>query len=161
PPKTPAAKPPGPLQARIDATLEQVSPSVVTLWYGKPPRHVTGTIVTPDGLVVTCAHLSRKAGDPVEVRLADGRKVRGKVLAKLADGRKIRRGRDLALVQIIPKGPWPAVALGLGDTLTSDDPVLAVGSGDTGLYGPSGTEPPRYVRLGRRLGAGAPAAAGV
>src|SRR5262245_51075561 len=106
PPKTPAAKPPGPLQARIDATLEQVSPSVVTLWYGKPPRHVTGTIVTPDGLVVTCAHLSRKAGDPVEVRLADGRKVRGKVLAKLADGRKIRRGRDLALVQIIPKGPW-------------------------------------------------------
>ena len=52
-------KPPEPLQHSIDSALIKASPCVVSLWYGKPMRHVTGTIVTPDGLIVTCAHLDR------------------------------------------------------------------------------------------------------
>src|SRR5205807_9272308 len=84
-----------------------------------------------------------KAGEAVKIHLPGKKTVKGKVLAKLKEP-------DLALVQITEKGAWPAVEVGSSGTLTDRDPLLALGFGDTGLYGPYGTEPPCYARLGYR-----------
>jgi serine protease Do len=139
PPKSPL-----PLQPEIQAALKKVTPSVVSIWQGVPPRFVaTGIIVTKDGLIVTAGHMRWRMDEALEIHLSGKETVKGKVLAKLKEP-------DLALVQITEKGAWPAVEVGLSGTLTARDPLLALGFGHTGLYGPGGTEPPCYVRLGYR-----------
>jgi S1-C subfamily serine protease len=143
---------PEPLGPRIETVLKRVTPSVVRLSYGegRRPSHATGTVISRDGLVVTCEHMSPKASDIVEAFLADGRRCRAKVLAKLAgDG---DRPRDLALVQLAEEGPWPAVEVGTAADLTARDPLLAMGLGGTGLYGRGRlVDAPCQVRLGHRL----------
>src|SRR5262245_37054806 len=137
-----AAKSPGSLQPAIAATLTKVTPSVVSIWHGKAPRsHLSGIIVTEEGLIVTAGHIGRKVGEAVDIHIPGKKTVEGKVLAK-------HKEHDLALVQITEKGAWPAVEVGSSGTLTDCDPLLALGFGDTGLYGPVGTEPPCYARLG-------------
>ena len=139
-----AAKPPASLQPAIDAALKKVTPSVVSIWHGEAPRsNLSGIIVSKDGLIVTAGHIHCKVGEAVEIHLPGKKTVKGKVLAKLKEP-------DLALVQITEKGVWPAVEVGSSGTLTDRDPLLALGFGDTGLYGPFGTEPPCYARLGHR-----------
>jgi serine protease Do len=140
----PAAKSPASLQPVIAAALEKVTPSVVSIWHGEAPQsHCSGIIVSKDGLIVTAGHIRRKVGEAVEIHLPGKKSVKGKVLAK-------DKEHDLALVQITERGAWPAVAVGSSGTLTDRDPLLALGFGDTGLYGPVGTEPPCYARLGYR-----------
>ena len=143
----------GPLGPRVQEVLERVSPSIVYLRSsGAKGSLVTGTIITSDGLIATCAHMPAKVGDPVDVHLGNNRKAQGKVLTKLAPEGKEIGGRDIALVQLAGKGPWPAVEIGTATGIADDDSLLAVGFGATGLYGGQGDEPPRCVRLGRRLG---------
>jgi serine protease Do len=140
----PAAKPPASLQPAIAATLTKVTPSVVSIWHGEAPQtHCSGIIVSKDGLIVTAGHIHCKVGEAVEVHLPGKRTVKGKVLAKLKEP-------DLALAQITERGAWPAVEVGSSGILTDRDPLLALGFGHTGLYGPVGTEPPCYARLGYR-----------
>src|SRR5439155_21354136 len=100
----PAADGPAPLQPAVDAAVKKVTPAVVSIWYGTPPRHISGTVIAPDGLIVTCGHLKRAAGEAVEVHFAGGKKVGGKVLAKHKD-------HDLALIQIVGTAAWPTVPL--------------------------------------------------
>jgi hypothetical protein len=139
-----AAKAPASLQPVIATSLKKVTPSVVSLWHGDAPRsNLSGIIVSKDGLIVTAGHIHCKVGEAVEIHPAGKKTVKGKVLAKLKEP-------DLALVQITEKGAWPAVEIGSSGTLTDRDPLLALGFGDTGLYGPYGTEPPCYARLGHR-----------
>lgn len=141
---------PEPLSPRIESVLKQVSPSVVSLWYGETPQsHVTGTIISPEGLIVTCEHMRPNVGETVEVRLDDGRRCEGKVLSKLARDKDDRR--DLALVQLVGDGPWRAVEVGTAIGLTEHDPLISVGFGNTGLYVKVGDEPPRQIHLGYRL----------
>jgi serine protease Do len=138
------AKSPASLQPAIAATLTKVTPSVVSIWHGKAPRsHLSGIIVSKDGLIVTAGHIHRKVGEAVDIHLAGKKTVKGKVVAK-------HKEHDLALVQITEKGPWPAVEVGSSGTLTNRDPLLALGFGDTGMYGAVGTEPPCYARIGYR-----------
>ncbi len=144
----------GPLEPRVHQVLERVTPSVVSLWSGGANGpHVTGTIITPNGLIATCADMSAKVGEPVEVHFADGRKAEGKVLAKLDFEGKPIGSQDIALVRLVGKGPWAAIEVGTAAGIRDDDPLLAVGFGSTGLYGGPGTEPPYCVRIGRRVGA--------
>src|SRR5437588_459047 len=139
-----AAKSPASLQPVIAAALTKLTPSVVSIWHGEAPRsNLSGIIVRKGGLIVTAGHIHCKAGEAVKIHLPGKKTVKGKVLAKLKEP-------DLALVQITEKGAWPAVEVGSSGTLTDRDPLLALGFGDTGLYGPYGTEPPCYARLGYR-----------
>jgi S1-C subfamily serine protease len=140
----PTAKLPASLQPAVAAALKKVSPSVVSIWHGDSPQsNLSGIIVGKDGLFVTAGHTHCKMGEVEEVRFVDKKIVKGRHLAKLKDP-------DLALVQITEKGEWPAVEVGSSATLTDRDPLLALGFGYTGLYGPLGTEPPCYARLGYR-----------
>lgn len=138
-----AAKSPAALQPAIAAALTKVTPSVVSIWHGEPPHALSGIIVSKDGLIVTAGHIQCKVGEAVEIHLSGKKTANGKVLVKLKEP-------DLALVQISEKGAWPAIEVGSSGTLSDRDPLLALGFGDTGLYGPSGTEPPCYARLGYR-----------
>ena len=139
-----AAKSSGSLQTAIRAALEKVSPSVVRIGFGKPLQFMSGVIINKDGLTVTAGHIPCNAGESVEVHMPGDKTVKGTLLAKLNEP-------DLALVQIVDKGAWPALDIELSDTISNRDPLLAVGFGDTGLYGPFGTAPPRSVRLGYLL----------
>lgn len=137
----PAEEFPATLQRQIEATLQEVLPSVVSISYGKPERHLTGTAVSDGGLILTCGHLKRDIGDEVEVRCAGKKPAAAKVIAK-------HTTLDVALLQVSGKEKWAAVPLGDSKGLSAQDPLLAVGFGNTGLYRNSPDPPVRYTRLG-------------
>ncbi|MFY8148375.1 MAG: trypsin-like peptidase domain-containing protein [Prochlorococcaceae cyanobacterium] len=80
----------------------------------------SGVIYQADGLILTNAHVVEKS-DRVLVGLQDGRRVEGKVVG-------LDPVTDLAVVQLMGSGPWPAVALGNSDALQVGDWAIAVGN---------------------------------
>lgn len=141
---------PGGLDATIQAALRRALPSVVRVFFGEDEM-LTGTIISEDGLVLTCAHLPVDVGGAVRVGLADGRAATAKVLSKLPEPGQSRAGRDLALLQIAEAGPWPAAAVAETSPADDETPLLAVGFPDTLLYGADRSADPLYVRLGRAV----------
>ncbi|MHB8955808.1 MAG: trypsin-like peptidase domain-containing protein [Pirellulaceae bacterium] len=137
-------------QEAVDAVFTEVNPALVSLWWGEAPRaHATGTIISSDGLVLTCAHLPVSAGGDIEVWTADGKKITARVLGKTSkDG---AWGNDLALVQLPGNGPWPFVTVGTVGEVRLDDPLLACGYPGTGLLSTPGKLPPYYLRMGYRV----------
>lgn len=96
----------------------------------------SGVIVTPQGLILTAAHVA--GGDELmSVVLADGRVVKGRVLGA-------NFTRDAAMVQIIGGGTYPCVELGDSDKLHVGDFVVALGHS-------KGFDPERRppIRVGR------------
>ena len=94
--------------------------SVGLAWGPDRAEGWSGTIVNPEGYIATCADHWRLAGELVTVHLADGRAVPGKVL-------RSEPLRDIGVVRIIDKGPWPFVRLGRPAELKKDDPCLVLG----------------------------------
>ncbi len=81
---------------------EKASPAVVSIETEK--TNGSGTIISPDGLVLTNAHVVSDGGT-VTVTLADGRKLEADVIAFGEDGLdlavlKIRNGRNLPTIPI-------------------------------------------------------------
>ena len=99
----------------VDHTL----PAVVYIESGTLFTGVgTGFIVKPTGLVVTNNHVV-DGHDSVTVTLWTGQRVRGEVTKRYSD-------LDLAHVQL-PKGAYPAVAVGNSDTVRVGEEVIAIG----------------------------------
>ncbi|KAJ8484214.1 hypothetical protein OPV22_016699 [Ensete ventricosum] len=108
------------------------SPAVVNISVGKgglkPSTSIgSGTIIDPDGTILTCAHcvedLDRKkrvCNGKVGVTLQDGREFEGTVVN--ADFVS-----DIAVVKIQSKIPLPAAKLGMSSKLHQGDFVIAVG----------------------------------
>ncbi|MEL7038240.1 MAG: trypsin-like peptidase domain-containing protein [Cyanobacteria bacterium J06592_8] len=85
---------------------QQASPAVVSIDTEK--ANGSGTIITPDGLVLTNAHVVSQ-GDEVTVTLADGREMIADVIAFGEDGLdlaalKIRNARNLPTIPIATPG---------------------------------------------------------
>ncbi|KAK3120026.1 hypothetical protein QOZ80_9AG0679690 [Eleusine coracana subsp. coracana] len=87
----------------------------------------SGTIIDPDGTILTCAHVvvDFQSTKPV---------VRGKVSVTLQDGREFEgvvlnsdRYSDIAVVKIKPDTPLPAARLGSSSVLRPGDWVVALG----------------------------------
>ncbi|TVU03623.1 hypothetical protein EJB05_50810, partial [Eragrostis curvula] len=87
----------------------------------------SGTIINPDGTILTCAHVvvDFQSTKPV---------VRGKVSVTLQDGREFEgvvlnadRYSDIAVVKIKPDTPLPAAKLGSSSILRPGDWVVALG----------------------------------
>jgi len=96
----------------------------------------SGVIVTPQGLILTAAHVV--GGDEImRVVFADGRVVKGRVLGA-------NFTRDAAMVQIMDGGNYPHVELGESDGLHVGDFVVALGHS-------KGFDPERRapIRMGR------------
>ncbi len=62
----------------------------------------SGVLVSPDGLVLTVAHIVGEPGKAINVRFADGRLVRGRSLG-------MHRELDAGIVRLDDPGPWPCL----------------------------------------------------
>ena len=85
---------------------------------GQGPGGGSGVIWSPDGLIITNAHVAR--GDRATVELSDGRTLDATVTAK-------DKGRDLAALTV-DAADLPAAAIGDSDALRPGELVLAVGN---------------------------------
>jgi serine protease Do len=93
-------------QSRI-RLYEQASPAVVAIALGT--GHGSGFIVSPDGLVLTNAHVVEDAPKTVAVVLADGRQVLADVVGFAPEGLdlaalKIRNQKNLPYLRLAPPG---------------------------------------------------------
>ena len=84
----------------------------------------SGTIVSADGVVLTCAHGIDfvTAGTKVVVALPDGRDAAGEITG-------YNHLCDICVVKITDKGPWPYVEMGRSTRLRPGDSCLMIGYG--------------------------------
>jgi serine protease Do len=80
----------------------------------------SGFILSPDGLILTNAHVVADA-DAVVVRLEDGAEYKAQVLGE-------DDNVDLALLKIVPKKPLPAAALGDSGKVRVGEWAIAIGN---------------------------------
>lgn len=131
------------LESRIRAVVEKVLPATVGLVIGQGQG--SGVIVSPDGYVLTAAHVAGRPGSRVFVIMPDGTRYNGVSLG-------VNRSLDDGLVKIIDRKagndlPW--APLGSAD-------ALALGSWTVALGHPGGYQQdrPPVVRVGRILAKG-------
>jgi len=108
----------------VTAVVDQVGPSVVRLDLrrsdGKRAGTGSGFVVSPDGLVVTNAHVVEGAKS-AEVSMLDGRKFSARILGRDPD-------TDLALARIDENATLPAARLGDSKILRRGQLVVAIGN---------------------------------
>ena len=123
------------LQKHVHQVASRVTAATVAL-VSDGGETGSGVIVTPQGLILTAAHVV--GGDEImRVVFADGRVVKGRVLGA-------NFTRDAAMVQIMDGGNYPHVELGESDGLHVGDFVVALGHS-------KGFDPERRapIRMGR------------
>jgi S1-C subfamily serine protease len=89
---------------------------------GVPNAYVTGTLVSADGQIATCAHHFALPGDKVIVALSDGRDVPGEVVG-------LNFPADVSLIRITAPGVYPFVEIGDSWGMRPGDPCLLIGYG--------------------------------
>ncbi len=108
----------------VTAIVDEVGPSVVRLDLrrddGKLAGAGSGFMVSPDGLVVTNAHVVG-AARTAEVSTLDGRKFSARILGRDAD-------TDLALARIEEDATFPTAKLGDSKALRRGQLVVAIGN---------------------------------
>jgi serine protease Do len=128
-----APAPVEPELARLNAALtrlaERLRPALVQLRARRPAAEGeaedirramgSGFVIHPDGYLVTNAHVVEGA-TTVQVRLASGRRLQGRVVGR--DGRV-----DLALVKVDGAGPLAVLPLGDSEALQVGEFVVALG----------------------------------
>jgi serine protease Do len=116
----------------VDVAVGQVKPSLVRIaivepaYYGGREQNFvatgSGTIITPEGHIITNHHVAGKA-----VRIMCTMPNREEIPARLVG---TDPATDIAVIQLIPPTPraFPYVAFGDSDALRAGDTVLALGS---------------------------------
>lgn len=123
------------LQRQILEITEKVIPCTVGVLVGA--AHGSGVIVSPNGYVLTAAHVAGRPDNAALFMMADGRVLRGKSL-----GMDVKS--DIALMKITDEGQWPYAEMGDSGKLRNGQWCLATGY--PGGYG-GGREP--VLRMGR------------
>ncbi|MES2921209.1 MAG: trypsin-like peptidase domain-containing protein [Verrucomicrobiota bacterium] len=129
------------LESKVAAVSKKVMPATVALLAEKTGSSGSGVITTADGLILTAAHVVQGA-EELEVVFPNGEQVTGKVLGA-------NYSKDIAMVQIVGKGPWPFAEKGASKSLVAGDWVVALGH-SAGFD--AGRTPP--VRFGRVVSKG-------
>jgi serine protease Do len=106
-------------QARIDV-YKKASPAVVAVAYKE--GHGSGFIVSPDGLILTNAHVLEGAPPEVTVILNDGTKVPGDVVGFEMEG------MDLAAVKLRNQKNLPTLTIAEPDSVEVGQAVYAIGT---------------------------------
>jgi serine protease Do len=122
------------LEGKIAAVAEKAMKSTVALISEESGASGSGVITSADGLILTAAHVIEGA-EQVLVVFPDGKQVKGKVLGA-------NMSKDIGMVQIEEKGPWPFMERGESKPLEAGDWVIAMGH-STG-FDPSRTPPVRF-----------------
>ncbi len=125
------------LQAKVQSVSQKVMPATVALIADKTGSSGSGVITTADGLILTAAHVVQGV-EELEVVFSDGKQVSGKVLGA-------NYSKDIAMVQIESKGPWPFAGLGASKPLVAGDWVVALGH--SAGFDASRTPPVRFGRV--------------
>jgi serine protease Do len=125
------------MDVHVRGLVARVAPAVVVVQVGMSTG--SGAVVSPDGLVLSAAHVGGEPGREVRFTFPDGRAARGRTLGT-------DHSMDAGLMQITEPGPWPYVELGDPEGGGVGDWVLALGH-------PGGfdAERPVLARLGRIL----------
>jgi S1-C subfamily serine protease len=125
---TPAAAPPVAPALDIHALLAKAQPSVVSIHVrstttsGVLGGAGTGVVISPDGVVLTNAHVVSSADDgKVKVTLADGSEHDADVVGSLPDD-------DVALIKLSGVSGLTAATLGHSSQLRVGDAVVAIGN---------------------------------
>jgi serine protease Do len=123
------------MEGHVCELVARVAPAVVAVRVGMAIG--SGVVVSPDGLVLSAAHVGGEPGREVRFTFPDGRTARGQTLG-------MHHGMDAGLLRITDAGPWVHVDLAEADSGAVGDWVLALGH-------PSGfdAERPVLARLGR------------
>ena len=129
------------LESKVEAVSKKVMPATVALLAEKTGSSGSGVITTADGLILTAAHVVQGA-EELEVVFPNGEQVMGKVLGA-------NYSKDIAMVQIAGKGPWPFAEMGASKTLVAGDWVVALGHS----AGFDASRPPP-IRFGRVVSKG-------
>ena len=102
-------------QDRVQSALKQAMASTIGVGEGG-----SGVIVSPEGLVLTAAHVSGEPNRRVMCRLPDGRRVPAKTLGRFDYA-------DAGMVQLEGNGPWPFSSIGARNAIASGDWCFALG----------------------------------
>lgn len=88
--------------AELDAHLQKIAPALVdsTIAIFLDGGSGSGVIVSPDGLVITAAHVTSQPNQQIDVLLSDGRELPATTLG-------VDHNTDGALLQINAPGPFP------------------------------------------------------
>ncbi len=124
-------------QARVASKIDEVTVNVQ-----QNSAQGSGVIITPDGYVLTAAHVAGGKDRQATIILNDGTRIRATTLG-------MNRNKDAGLLKIDPgqrKGPWPYATLGKSSELSQGQWVIAAGH-------PGGWDSGRgsVVRVGRVL----------
>ena len=125
------------LEGRVEAVSAKVMPATVALLSEKTGSSGSGVITTADGLILTAAHVVQGAEELLVV-FPDGEQVPGKVLGA-------NYSKDIAMVQITRKGPWPFAEMGASKSLAAGDWVIALGH--SAGFDAARTPPVRFGRV--------------
>ncbi len=107
------------LEARVEAVADKVMPATVALISEETESSGSGVIANAAGLVLTAAHVVQGT-DEITVVFPNGEQEKGKVLGA-------NFSKDIAMVQIQGKGPYPFVEVGDSKPLAAGDWVVALG----------------------------------
>jgi serine protease Do len=128
------------MQAHVQKLAEQVIPATVAVQVGSAQG--SGVIISPDGYVLTAAHVSGRPGRPATLVMHDGTKVSAQTLGTY-------RTLDAGLIKITqpPRDDeWPHADMGDSEAVESGQWCLV-----TGHPGGFVDQRPPVVRLGRVL----------
>lgn len=125
------------LEAKVQAVSKKTMPATVALLSEKTQSSGSGVITTADGLILTAAHVVQGA-EELSVVFPDGKQVPGKVLGA-------NYSRDIAMVKITEKGPWPHAEMGASKPLVAGDWVVALGH--SAGFDAARTPPVRFGRV--------------
>ncbi len=117
--------------------------SAVTVNIQQGTAQGSGVVVTPEGIILTAAHVAGRPGRDTRITFSDGRVVMGKTLG-------MNRDVDAGLVKIVSSAdtPWPHASLGeISDTRLGQ---WVIAAGHPGGY--DANRPP-VIRIGRLLDA--------
>ena len=127
------------IEGRVEQVAARVLPAVVGVSVGNGQG--SGVIISPDGYVLTAAHVSGPAHVSISLTLTDGRRVKAETLGH-------DEGMDAGLVKIDPKEGqnWPFCEIGKSGPLSAGQWVAALGH-------PGGyrKDRPPVLRLGKVL----------
>ena len=128
------------MQSHVQELAKKVVAATVAIRLG--PAHGSGVIVSPDGYILTAAHVAGRPGKRATIIMPDGRIVRGESLG-------LHLKLDAGLIKISDEGTWPHLKMG-------DSSQLSLGQWCAGTGHPGGFEPGRtpVFRLGRVLDRG-------
>jgi serine protease Do len=125
------------LEQKISAVATKAMPATVALISEDSGASGSGVITTPDGLILTAAHVIEGA-ENVQVVFPDGKQVNGKVLGA-------NLSKDIGVVKIVEEGPWPYIERGESKPLQAGDWVIAMGH--SAGFDAARTPPVRFGRV--------------